>query len=132
MSVAYVDTSALVKLVVREAETEALLDWMGRSDQSTFASSIVTRVELTRAARRHSPTAATSAETVLAGTDLILMTPELLADAAVLDPLALRTLDAIHLATARRIGSSLSAFLAYDTRLRNAATHAGLPVVSPS
>lgn len=133
MSVAYVDTSALVKLVVNEPESRSLRAWIARSDEiATFATSIVSRIELTRAARRHSLAATTSAETVLAGIDLILMTPEIVADAALLDPPALRTLDAIHLATARRIGASLSAFVAYDARLLVAATAVGLPVASPT
>ncbi|MDQ3325843.1 MAG: type II toxin-antitoxin system VapC family toxin [Actinomycetota bacterium] len=132
MSVVYVDTSALVKLVVVEAETQPLRQWIGRLDGSVaFATSIATRIELTRATRRHSADAASSAETVLAGTNLVLMSPDLVLDAALLDPPGLRTLDAIHLATARRIGSSLSAFVAYDARLLDAASAAGLPVASP-
>lgn len=132
MSIAYLDSSALVKFVVAEAETAALQAWIQRPDAPvTLATSTLTRVELSRAARRHSAAAATIAGHVLSSIDLIMMTPEVLGDAASIDPAGLRTLDAIHLATARQIGSSLSAFVAYDARLLDAAVAVGLPVISP-
>ena len=133
MSVVYLDTSALVKLAVVEAESSALQNWLsGVEEVTTFATSALTRVELTRAARRHGPAAVESAERVLTGLHVVALLPEILADAAVLDPPALRTLDALHLATARRIGTSLSGFVAYDHRLVDAAAAASLPVLSPA
>jgi predicted nucleic acid-binding protein len=52
--------------------------------------------------------------------------------AAALDPLPLRTLDAIHLATALSLAAELDRIVTYDARLAEAAEHAGLPVVAPS
>lgn len=132
MSVAYFDTSALVKLVVRETETAALLRWIRQPDApQTMTTSMLVRVELVRAARRHSSAAAEKAGLVLDGLDQVAMTPDILTEAGALSPATLRTLDAIHLATAHRVGSSLAAFVAYDRRLLEAAASAGLPVVDP-
>lgn len=132
MSVAYVDTSALVKLVVREPESDALRSWLsGPAAPATLATSALTRVELVRAARRHSLAAVAVAESVLSTIDHIAITAEVLADAASLLPTTMRSLDAIHLATARAIGASLSLFVAYDHRLINAAAGAGLPIHEP-
>jgi predicted nucleic acid-binding protein len=133
VTVAYLDTSALVKLVVAEPETRALLTWLRRSSAGMdLTTSALGRVELIRAARRHSPAAVAAAEELMTGISKVTMTPEVLADAAMLSAAALRTLHAIHLATARRIGGSLTAFLVYDARLRLAAEAAGLPVVAPT
>jgi predicted nucleic acid-binding protein len=132
VTVAYLDTSALVKLVVAEPESGALRRWLRRSSAGMdLATSTLGRVELVRAARRHSPAAVAAAEELMTGISKVSMTPEVLADAATLSP-ALRTLDAIHLATARRIGGSLTAFLVYDARLRLAAEAADLPVIAPT
>lgn len=133
MTVAYLDTSALVKLVVAEPESRALLRWLKRSSAAMhLTTSTLGRVELIRAAGRHSPAAVAAADELMAGISKVTMTPEVLADAATLEPSTLRTLNAIHLATARRIGGSLTAFLVYDARLRLAAESAGLPVVAPT
>ncbi|MCU1690532.1 MAG: PilT protein domain protein [Jatrophihabitantaceae bacterium] len=133
MSIAYVDTSALVKLVVEEAETSALRAWLvADGSPTTIVTSTLAVVELRRAARRHGEVATQLAERVLDAVHHVSMVPEILASAASLQPAALRTLDAIHLATALQIGSSLAAFIAYDTRLADAAIAAGLPVARPA
>ncbi|MET3807827.1 putative nucleic acid-binding protein [Nakamurella sp. UYEF19] len=133
MTVAYFDTSALVKLVVNEAETAALRGWLrGAGADSVLTTSTLAGVELRRAARSHGAAAAGVAEQVLSSLAHITMTPELLADAGTMEPASLRSLDSIHLATARRVGSSLWAFVAYDSRLVAAATMAGLPVIRPA
>ncbi len=131
MNVAYFDTSALVKLAVAEPETRALRDWIAQETLRP-ASSALAGVELRRAARRHGQSALATAADVMSGINVIAIRPEILDGAAALDPPTLRTLDAIHLATALRIGSSLAAFVAYDQRLAEAAQAAGLPVVAPA
>ncbi|MGI8879621.1 MAG: type II toxin-antitoxin system VapC family toxin [Jatrophihabitans sp.] len=131
MNVAYLDTSALVKLVVREAESEALQAWIQDRGPDVIATSMLAGVELRRASSRHSRAAAEVAERILSSVDQIAMTPDLLREAAAVEPAALRSLDAIHLATACRIGSSLSAFVAYDLRLLAAAEAAGLATAQP-
>ena len=131
-AVAYLDTSALAKLVRVEAETDALRDWLrGANAPDVVASSAITTVELIRAARRSGADAAPVALRVLAGLSTVAVSPSVLGRAADLPPPALRSLDAIHLATAMEIGSSLSAIVAYDVRLLDAARELGLPVVSP-
>jgi predicted nucleic acid-binding protein len=132
VTVAYLDTSALVKLVIAEPESGALRGWLEHSATGLhLATSTLGRVELVRAAGRHSAGAVRIAEEVMSGISLVTLTPEVLADAATLTPAALRTLDAIHLATALRLGGALTAFVAYDGRLNLAAEAAGLPVVTP-
>lgn len=127
----YADTSALVKLVVREPETEALLAWL--SDEGvSLATSDVARTELLRAVRRVVPQALSSARNVLSRIMMIAVDSTLLDEAARLDPIELRSLDAIHLASALRLGDELESFVAYDDRLASAARELGLTVVAPA
>jgi predicted nucleic acid-binding protein len=124
----YLDSSAVVKLVVPEAESGVLaLALRGRAT----VSSAVSRVEVTRAvARRRAPSSRSPAD-VLAGLTLLVVDDGVLSLAATLGPPTLRTLDAIHLASALQLGSDLDAFITYDTRQATAAAAAGLPVGSP-
>lgn len=128
--VAYLDASALVKLVLDESESVALraavTQWPRR------ASSRLSVVEVLRVVRRRDRRADQLARSVLRRISLLRLGDRDLMHAAGLDPPTLRTLDAIHVATARRLGPSLSAFVSYDTRQLEAAEAAGLPVVSPS
>lgn len=127
----YLDTSALVKLCRIEVETKALRDWLaGRTDE--WVTSALTEIELTRAVARADPAALAHVPGVLARCDRLEIDERVRADAAVLSPLALRTLDAVHLATALELVRDLAAFVAYDIRLTDAARASGLPVESPS
>ncbi len=90
------------------------------------------RTEVIRACRRVNPGALAEARAVLAVTDLLPLTRELLADAAELEPSALRSLDAIHLATAIDIRDDCDGFITYDDRLAAAARHHELDVIAPS
>ncbi len=126
------DSSALVKLVVDEPESAALETWLsGRAPLSVAASDLV-RVEVIRAVARADPAGVPRARMLLAGVDLVPVSRDLLETAADLGPPSLRSLDAVHLATALGLGSALDAFVVYDERLARAATEAGLPVVAPS
>ncbi len=126
------DSSALVKLVLDEPESAALETWLSsRAPLSVTAGDLV-RVELIRAVTRAAPAGVSRARTLLAGVDLVPITPDLLDAAADLGPPSLRSLDALHLATALSLGPALAAFVVYDERLAQAATDAGLPVVAPS
>ena len=127
----YADTSALVKLVVREPETEALLAWL-HGEGVSLATSDVARTELLRAVRRVVPQALSSARNVLSRIMMIAVDSTLLDEAARLDPIELRSLDAIHLASALRLGDELESFVAYDDRLASAARELGLTVVAPA
>lgn len=126
----YFDTSALAKLVVKEPESAALASWLDAHVDQPKGSSMLCRVELPRAVRSGGDVAYLRAQMILGDLMQIPLTPELL-DAAGSLPGSLRSLEAIHLATAIRLRSDLSALVAYDRRLLNAAELAGLPTASP-
>lgn len=134
MKLAYFDTSALAKLVVAEAETEALREWLSSGSQREVdvVTSRLTDVELMRAAQRHGTAAASTAEQLLEGVERITMTANILTQASRLPPATLRTLDAIHLATAQALGSTLLTVVTYDVQMQAAAEVLGLPQVAPA
>jgi uncharacterized protein len=128
--VAYLDASAVVKLLVQEAETTALRrqlkSWPHR------AASALLRVELLRTVRRAGvPRLMEGARRQLASIDLIRLDDDLLERAAEIEPSTVRSLDAIHLATALSLGGDLAAVVTYDTRMGTAARALGLPVIAP-
>jgi uncharacterized protein len=126
----YLDSSALVKLVVAEPETPALLDFLAGWPHRV--SSALARVEVLRAVRRTGAGSAVQrrAARVLARVALIRVDDPVLATAARLGPHELRTLDAIHLATARSL-DDLAGIVTYDECLGRAATRARMNVWSP-
>ena len=127
----YLDSSALVKLVVREPESDDLRAFLGENPAAVSSALAVTEVR--RAIGRLSPRRSLSdrARLVLDGVALLEMELEILEKAASLLPAELRTLDAIHIASALSLGTDLLAFVSYDDRQRNAARKAGLPLVQP-
>jgi len=127
----YLDSSALVKLVVREPESHDLRAFLGENPAAVSSALAVTEVR--RAIGRLSPRRSLSdrARLVLDGVALLEMELEILEKAASLLPAELRTLDAIHIASALSLGTDLLAFVSYDDRQRNAARKAGLPLVQP-
>ena len=127
----YLDSSALVKLVLPEAESEALLESL--SAWSVRVSSELARVEVVRAARRATaqPSAEQRAEEVLAGLHLLKLDSDIFSAAARLEPRSLRSLDAIHLASALSLGADLGAIVIYDSNLAEAAEGHGLQVLAP-
>ena len=127
----YLDTSALAKLVVRERESHALRDYLKEIRSDTLFTAAITRTELVRAARRADPALLTTVRTVLGSLAVIDLTTAVLDSAAVLDPPALRSLDAIHLVAAQRAGSQLRAVITYDARMAEAAESLAIPVVAP-
>ncbi|MBO0840597.1 MAG: type II toxin-antitoxin system VapC family toxin, partial [Sciscionella sp.] len=126
----YLDSSALVKRALVEAETVSLREWLGVKAPKVLYSSSLARVEVVRAVRARDEVAVTKARAVIDDLELVEMTDTLLDDAANL-PYRLRSLDAIHLASALRLGEELDAFVAYDKRLLAAAEQAGLRAESP-
>jgi predicted nucleic acid-binding protein len=129
--VAYLDTSAAVKLLMIERESPALRRWLRRRPER--ASSALLRVELVRVVRRAGvPRLIPEARKLLAGVHLIRLDDALLDRAADLDPTELRSLDSIHLAAAASLGDDLAAVVSYDDRLLAAATSLGLPIATPS
>ncbi|MGH9316542.1 MAG: type II toxin-antitoxin system VapC family toxin [Thermoanaerobaculia bacterium] len=128
----YLDSSALVKLIVPERETHALTLRLASSPER--ASSRLAVVELTRALRRLRAPADVRrrAAEVLAHIGLIQVDDAILDLASEIDPPHLRSLDAVHLATALRIGPDLEALATYDARLAEAARSHGLAVIAPA
>ena len=133
MRTCYLDASALVKLATPEAETDAL-----RAVLDTFDARLTNRlatVEVARALLRRGVTSAALAAEVseaflgLAITELDAAIAE---SAGRLEPPALRSLDAIHLASALALGDELAAFVTYDARLAEAARAAGLEAIAPA
>ena len=125
----YVDTSALVKLLVVEEFSDAMREWV-ESDR-IIVSSDLTRTELTRAVARVHPGLARQVRTVLESVATVGLTRRVLDEAGRLAPPTLRSLDAIHLAVALSFGDDLESVVTYDDRLALAATGAGLTVEAP-
>ena len=128
----YLDSSAIVKLIVTEPESRALRRYLA-VHEDRVASGLV-RVEVCRALRRtHGGTEATlrRADEILEGIALVAVDDPILRDAAALEPSRLRSLDAVHLATALSL-DGLEAVVTYDLRLQSAAVEAGLEVASPT
>ena len=128
----YFDTSALVKLVFEEAESMALAKWLSVRVEVPKISSDLTTVELLRTCRRVDKDAVEDATILLGGIDLLPVDRAIVEQAATLAPEELRSLDAIHLASALSVKEDLTAFVAYDGRLCTAAAQAGIEVASPS
>ena len=127
----YLDASALIRLVQRERESVALWEWL--SDRHESVSSSLAAVEVRRAVRRAGAGEAVLgiAEAVLERLTLVRIDEEVLALASRLPGRDLRTLDAIHVATALSLGDLPGAFVTYDRRLATAAARHGLSVVHP-
>lgn len=118
-----------MKLPLREAEHEALLEELGRWDG--YVSSALLGVEAVRACARYGSTYERLAREWLQGVALMPMDDAVLDESVTPSP-GLRSLDALHLATARLIQEDVGAFIVYDERLSEAATESGLPVLMPS
>lgn len=131
MKLLYLDSSALVKLVSPEPEsralTELLTGWPER------ISSALARVEVPRATRRAGggENSLRRAEKVVGRVGLIRLEQTILDEASGLGPPELRSLDAIHLATALSVGEDLGGMVCYDPRLAEAATGSGIEVLTP-
>ena len=130
MTSVYLDTSAAVKLIVDEAESTALRDWLGQVEGSLLSSALLA-AELLRATTPHGPSAVTAGRRLVNRIHLADLDRATLEMAGHLAPQSMRTLDAIHLATALRHLPFLTAVVTYDSRLMNACQDNGVPIVSP-
>jgi uncharacterized protein len=129
----YLDASALVKLVVAEAETAALRAYLRRHRRDELVTSAVSRVEVVRAVMPAGPAAASAARRLAAGVAQLTLSRSILDSAAALQTATpLRTLDAIHLASAQRIGPSLRAVVTYDATMAATAQELALTAIAPT
>ena len=124
----YVDSSALVKLAVREPQSRALGQYLRRRQ---LVSSALARTEVVRALGILGKAGSQRADDVLQRVELVRITDRVLRAAGVLQPDELRSLDAIHLATAALFGQTLRVMITYDERLAAAAKASGLRVHAP-
>ena len=125
----YLDSSAVVKTVIRERQSSALRRWL--ADHREHVASELLRVEVVRAARGHDPAAVEDAREAVDAIDLIEVDQAILEAASLVDPVGLRSLDAVHLVSALSLGQDLAGIVTYDDRLAAAATANGIAVVSP-
>jgi uncharacterized protein len=128
----YLDTSALVKLIVAERESAALRRYLRRYAEDVLFTAALARTELVRAVADGGQSAIAQARSLLGSIDTVALTRSLLDDAGTLPSRRLRTLDAIHLAAAQRAGQSLRVVITYDARMADAAVDLGLTAVSPA
>lgn len=129
----YLDTSALVKLIVQEPESAALRRWLADTEDHDHVTSAVGRVELMRTALRSGDAEiVANAKRILdEDLDLIAVTDDVIEMAETIGPESLRSLDAIHLASASQLGDALAAVVAYDHRLIVGCRNLDYPIESP-
>ena len=125
----YLDSSALAKLVLQEPETLKLREFLKGS--TLRLTSAISEVELRRAAARGPSQSDVAARRVLSVVSQIDVSRDVVQGAASVGPTTLRSLDAIHLATALLVATDLDVFVTYNARLGEAAAGAGLSVAQP-
>jgi len=130
--VIYLDTSALVKLVFEEKESDALSVWVTERVDEPKISSDLSTIELLRTCRRINEDAVDTAQLLLGGIDLLPIDRAIVERSSAVAPRQLGSLDAIHLASALSVKEGLTAFVAYDALLCSAARDAGMAVMSPA
>jgi hypothetical protein len=128
----YLDSSALLKLLFEERESGALAAWIAERTETPMVSSELAKVEVVRATRRLDTAVVPAARALVSQLDLIPLSSGLIEEATDAGEPLLRTLDAIHLASAMSIRDELTAFVAYDNRLLTAAQDAGIEPISPA
>jgi len=124
----YLDTSAFVKLIRAESESDALRTWLF---QRRHSSSDLLRTEAVRVSRRAGTEVLARCRQALGAITLVRIDATVFESAAELGPAVLRTLDAIHLAAARLLGDDLAGIVTYDRLMTEAATGLGLEATSP-
>jgi uncharacterized protein len=129
--VIYLDTSAFVKLIWSEPETSALEAFLAKRSGVLLVSSALLVVEARRAVLREDPVHASRADLLLTRVGQVGVTRAVLEAASRLPDPSIRSLDAIHLATALQLRQELDAVVTYDIRLASAAERLELPVAMP-
>ncbi len=130
MPAVYLDSSAIVKLAVAEPESAALRRHLRR--RRPLISSALARTEVLRALQPAGDQAIAAGRDVLRRIELVRINDRILDTAGLLAPTELRSLDAIHLATAQQLGNALGHLVAYDDRLLRSAQQLGLKTANPT
>ena len=130
MSAIYLDASAFVKLIVQEPESPALRDFLA-GEHGRYISSALLRTETLRAADRHGSHALVAAREALGRIDLVSIDDRILESAGLLHQEILRSLDAVHVATALAIGDDLDVVVTYDQRMIDASAALGFRTATP-
>lgn len=131
MSLYYADTSAVIKLLVEETDSTAFAAFYDTHASAEWVSSALLRIEVGRAVARAMPTLLPEARDLLLAFSCIAIDDDIVEGAMNEPDRMLRSLDAIHLATARILAPELDALVTYDDRLVRAAGDAGLVTISP-
>ena len=126
----YLDSSALVKLVVLEPESRALRAYLRGEPQRVSCG--LARTEVLRAVRPVGPAAIAAARRLLQRIDLIRLDDALFDAAGMLEPVGLGSLDAVHLAAAHLVAPVLRAIVTYDRRMAEGAGALGFAIVAPA
>ena len=129
MAATYLDSSAIVKLAIAEPESDALRRYLER--RRPLVSSALARTEVMRALLSEGEAALERGRAVLASLEMVRVNNRVLDAAGSLAPAHLRSLDAIHIATAQQLGADLGCLVAYDERLLDAAQQAGIATAAP-
>jgi predicted nucleic acid-binding protein len=128
--ITYLDASAIVKLAIEEPQSAALRRYLRR--RYPRATSALARTEVARVLLPHGPAAVRRGQAVLSDIELMRVNDRVLSSAGGLLPSELRTLDAIHLATAQQLGGQLARVVTYDDRMASAARAMGWTVAAPA
>ena len=127
----YLDTSALLKTVFAEEHSPALVAYIQDNDADGFVSSVLLTVEMRRAVQRIDPRYLPKADVELSRVSQVELSAAVVENASRFPDPGLRSLDAIHVATALLVRDELTAVVSYDKRMVAVAQSEGLPVVSP-
>ncbi len=128
----YLDTSAFVKLVSAEDRSDEFRAWVAKTERSeVLVSSDLLRTEAVRAIHRSAPEQLLAIHGRLGGLVLLPMSAEIFRRAGDLEPAALRSLDALHLAAAASLGGDLAGVVTYDIRMAEAAHRLGIATIAP-
>ena len=121
----------MIKLLAEETHSRAIAAFYDAHADAERVSSALLRIEVTRAVARAMPALLPDARDLLLAFSAIAVDDDVVESAMNEPDRVLRSLDAIHLATARVLGPDLDAVVSYDDRLIKAATDAGLATASP-
>lgn len=131
MSLYYADTSAVIKLLVEESHSKAFAAFYDEHSDAEWVSSALLKIEVTRAVTRAMPALLPDARDLLLAFSVVAIDDEIVETAMNEPDRGLRSLDAIHVATARVLREDLAAIVSYDDRLLKAASEAGMNTASP-